>query len=31
MANVSVYNMEGQAIGTIELNDAVFATEIKEH
>ena len=30
MANVSVYNMEGQAIGTIELNDAVFAREIKE-
>ena len=30
MANVSVYNMEGQAVGTIELNDAVFAAEIKE-
>ena len=30
MANVSVYNMEGQAVGTIDLNDAVFAREIKE-
>ena len=24
MANVSVYNMEGKEVGTIELNDAVF-------
>ena len=30
MANVSVYNMEGQAVGTIELNDAVFGCEIKD-
>ena len=24
MANVSVYNMEGKEVGTMELNDAVF-------
>ena len=24
MANVTVYNMEGKEVGTIELNDAVF-------
>ena len=27
MANVSVYNMEGKQIDTIELNDAVFGVE----
>ena len=27
MANVSVYNMEGKEVGTIELNDAVFGVE----
>ncbi|MGN0366286.1 MAG: 50S ribosomal protein L4 [Suilimivivens sp.] len=31
MANVSVYNMEGKQVGTIELNDAVFGVEINEH
>ena len=31
MANVSVYNMEGKEVGTIELNDAVFDVEINEH
>jgi len=31
MANVSVYNMEGNVVGTIELNDAVFGVEINEH
>ena len=31
MANVSVLNMEGAAVGTIELNDAVFGTDVNEH
>ena len=31
MANVSVYNMEGKQIDTIELNDAVFGVEVNEH
>ena len=31
MANVSVYNMEGQAVGTMELNDAEFGVEVNEH
>ena len=31
MANVTVYNMEGKEVGTIELNDAVFGVEINEH
>ena len=31
MANVSVYNMEGQEVGKIELSDAVFGVEINEH
>ncbi|MCC8151083.1 MAG: 50S ribosomal protein L4 [Lachnospiraceae bacterium] len=31
MANVSVYNMEGSAVGSMELNDAVFGVEINEH
>ena len=31
MANVSVYNMEGNVVGSIELNDAVFGVEINEH
>ncbi len=31
MANVSVYNMEGKEVGTMELNDAVFGVEINEH
>ncbi len=31
MANVSVYNMEGNEVGTLELSDAVFGVEIKEN
>ena len=31
MANVSVYNIEGNEVGTIDLNDAVFGVEINEH
>ena len=31
MANVSVYNMEGKEVGTMELNDAVFGVSVNEH
>jgi len=31
MANVSVYNIEGKEVGSIELNDAVFGVEVNEH
>ena len=31
MANVTVYNMEGNEVGTMELNDAVFGVEVNEH
>ena len=31
MANVTVYNMEGNEVGTMELNDAAFGVEINEH
>ncbi|MCI5603925.1 MAG: 50S ribosomal protein L4 [Lachnospiraceae bacterium] len=31
MAKVSVYNMEGNQVGDIELNDAVFGVEVNEH
>ena len=31
MANVTVFNMEGNEVGTMELNDAVFGVEINEH
>ena len=31
MANVSVYNIEGKEVGTIDLNDAVFDVEVNEH
>jgi len=31
MANVSVYNMGGQEVGTMEVSDAVFAADIKEN
>ena len=31
MANVSVYNIEGNQVGEIELSDAVFGVEINEH
>ena len=30
MANVSVYNMEGKEVGTMELNDAVNAGDTLE-
>jgi large subunit ribosomal protein L4 len=31
MATVSVYNIEGNEVGTMELNDAVFGVEVNEH
>ena len=31
MAKVSVLNMEGSEVGTIELSDAVFGVEVNEH
>ena len=31
MANVTVYNMEGKEVGTIELNDAIFGVNVNEH
>ena len=31
MAKVSVYNIEGKEVETIELNDAVFGVEVNEH
>ncbi len=31
MANVSVYNMEGNEVGTLELNDAVYGVKVNEH
>ena len=31
MANVSVYNMEGNEVGTMELNDAIFGAKVNEH
>jgi len=31
MATVSVYNIEGKEVGTMELNDAVFGVEVNEH
>ncbi len=31
MANVKVFNMEGNEVGTMELKDSVFAVEINEH
>ena len=31
MAKVSVYNMEGKEVGTIDLNDAIFGVEVNEH
>ena len=31
MANVSVFNMEGNEVGKLELNDAVFGVEVNEH
>ena len=31
MANVSVYNIEGNEVGKIDLSDAVFGVEVNEH
>lgn len=31
MANISVLNMEGKEVGTLELNDAIFGVEVKNH
>jgi large subunit ribosomal protein L4 len=31
MAKVSVYSMEGQQVGELELNDAVFGVDINKH
>ncbi len=31
MANVSVFNMEGKEVGTMELNDAIFGAKVNEH
>ena len=31
MVKVSVYNIEGKEVDTIELNDAVFGVEVNEH
>lgn len=31
MAKVSVYNMEGKEVESIDLNDAVFGVEVNEH
>lgn len=31
MANVTVYNIEGKEVGSLELNDAVFGVQINEH
>ncbi len=31
MANVAVYNMEGEQVDTMELSDAVFGVKVNEH
>lgn len=31
MANVSVYNIDGNEVGSVELNDTIFGVEINEH
>ena len=31
MAKVSVFNMEGKEVGSMDLNDSIFAVEINEH
>ncbi len=31
MANVAVYNMSGAQVGTMDLNDEIFAVEVNEH
>ena len=31
MVSVQMYNMNGEAVGSLELNDAVFGVDVKEH
>ena len=31
MANVAVYDMKGQEVGKMDLNDAIFGVEVNEH
>ena len=31
MANISVFNIEGKEVGSIELNDSVFGVNVNEH
>lgn len=31
MANVSVYNIEGKEVGSMDLNDAIFGVEVNDH
>ena len=31
MATVSVLNMQGNEVGTMDLNDAIFGVEVNEH
>ena len=31
MANVAVYNMKGEEVGSLELNYSVFCAKINEH
>lgn len=31
MANVAVYNMSGEQVGNMDLNDGIFGVEVKEH
>ena len=31
MANIAVYNINGQQVGEVELNDSIFAVDVKEH
>lgn len=31
MANVAVYNMEGNEVGTVEISDAIFGVKVNEH
>ena len=31
MANVTVYNMEGNEVGSLELSDAIFGAKVNEH
>ena len=31
MANVKVYNKEGAAVGSIDLNDSIFGVEVNSH